>query len=189
MSGCGTRIVLRGQKPLALCDRCPCFGSLFPPLAALTFAASSIICAFGLASAAPRSPYRHLELCGIALYFVWIMRKQKTDFQDSVSFSLSFTSLSLASTIEITFSSTSRTTAGCRQLLLMALMTDFWSSSIFAVVVISSPFCHRGAGIFRARIACIFGSRAAAGCQRKRDDQCKHQQQSQRGQNLHEFLH
>ena len=67
MSGCGTRIVLRGQKPLALCDRCPCFGSLFPPLAALTFAASSIICAFGLASAAPRSPYRHLELCGIAI--------------------------------------------------------------------------------------------------------------------------
>ncbi|MFR4668076.1 MAG: hypothetical protein ACLT8A_15345 [Subdoligranulum sp.] len=58
----------------------PCFGaksprtlrpllpaSLFPPLAALTLAASSIICAFGLASAAPRSPYRHLELCGIAL--------------------------------------------------------------------------------------------------------------------------
>ena len=69
MSGCGTRIVLRGQKSLALCDRCPCFGSLFPPLAALTFAASSIICAFGLASAAPRSPYRHLELCGIALTF------------------------------------------------------------------------------------------------------------------------
>ncbi|MFZ2702388.1 MAG: hypothetical protein WAX70_06195, partial [Gemmiger qucibialis] len=51
----------------ALCDRCPCFGSLFPPLAALTFAASSIICAFGLASAAPCSPYRHLELCGVAL--------------------------------------------------------------------------------------------------------------------------
>ena len=69
MSGCGTRIVLRGQKPLTLCDRCPCFGSLFPPLAALTFAASSIICAFGLASAAPRSPYRHFELCGIAQYF------------------------------------------------------------------------------------------------------------------------
>ena len=67
MSGCGTRIVLRGQKPLALCDRCRCFGSLFPPLAALTFAASSIICAFGLAASAPRSPYRHLELCGIAL--------------------------------------------------------------------------------------------------------------------------
>ena len=67
MSGCGTRIVLRGQKPLALCDRCPCFGSLFPPLAALTFAAFSIICAFGLASAAPRSPYQHLELCGIAI--------------------------------------------------------------------------------------------------------------------------
>ena len=44
-------------------------GSLFPPLAALTFAASSIICAFGLAAAASRSPYRHLELCGIALVF------------------------------------------------------------------------------------------------------------------------
>ena len=58
-----------GQKPLALCDHCPCFGSLYPPLAALTFAASSIICAFGLASAAPRSPYRHLELCGIAFTF------------------------------------------------------------------------------------------------------------------------
>ena len=66
MSGCGTRIVLREQKPLALCDRCPCFGSLYPPLAALTFAASSIICAFGLADAAPRSPYRRLELCGVA---------------------------------------------------------------------------------------------------------------------------
>ncbi len=74
MSGCGTRIVLRGQKPLALCDRCPCFGSLFPPLAALTFAASSIICAFGLAAAAPRSPYRHLELCGIALTFIFALK-------------------------------------------------------------------------------------------------------------------
>ncbi|MCI6220973.1 MAG: hypothetical protein PUF35_08275 [Subdoligranulum sp.] len=30
---------------------------------------SSIICAFGLAAAAPRSPYRHLELCGIAIKF------------------------------------------------------------------------------------------------------------------------
>ena len=29
----------------------------------------SIICAFGLAAAAPRSPYRHLELCGITLNF------------------------------------------------------------------------------------------------------------------------
>ena len=47
----------------------PLLRSLFPPLAALTFAASSIICAFGLASAAPRSPYRHLELCGIVLAF------------------------------------------------------------------------------------------------------------------------
>ena len=74
MSGCGTRIVLRGQKPLALCDRCPCFGSLHPPLAALTFAAQSIICAFGLAAAAPRSPYRHLELCGIALKSLGIQK-------------------------------------------------------------------------------------------------------------------
>jgi len=31
---------------------------------------SSIICAFGLATAAPRSPYRHLELCGIALVII-----------------------------------------------------------------------------------------------------------------------
>ncbi|WP_418797238.1 hypothetical protein, partial [Phascolarctobacterium faecium] len=43
---------------------------------------SSIICAFGLASAAPRSPYRHLELCGIALgstvfYFVIMLRSVK----------------------------------------------------------------------------------------------------------------
>ncbi len=30
-------------------------------------AMAAYICAFGLASAAPRSPYRHLELCGIAL--------------------------------------------------------------------------------------------------------------------------
>jgi len=30
----------------------------------------SIICAFGLAAAAPRSPYRHLELCGIALIII-----------------------------------------------------------------------------------------------------------------------
>ncbi|MFZ2203396.1 MAG: hypothetical protein WAV39_03130, partial [Gemmiger qucibialis] len=56
---------------------CPCFGSLFPPLAALTFAASSIICAFGLASAAPRSPYRHLELCGIALTLFNIITGQR----------------------------------------------------------------------------------------------------------------
>ncbi|MFR4665764.1 MAG: hypothetical protein ACLT8A_02775 [Subdoligranulum sp.] len=33
---------------------------------------SSIICAFGLASAAPRSPYRHLELCGIAFIFLYV---------------------------------------------------------------------------------------------------------------------
>ena len=86
MSGCGTRIVLRGQKPLALCDRCPCFGSLFPPLAALTFAASSIICAFGLAAAAPRSPYRHLELCGIALDFFFLQFFQFPHFLFSHSF-------------------------------------------------------------------------------------------------------
>ncbi len=61
MSGCGTRIVLRGQKPLALCDRCPCFGSLFPPLAALTFAASSIIEHFGNADAVPQPPKRCLS--------------------------------------------------------------------------------------------------------------------------------
>ena len=64
MSGCGTRIVLRG-KLLALCDRC-LLRFAVPPLAALTFAASSIIYALCFASAAPRSPYRHLELCGIA---------------------------------------------------------------------------------------------------------------------------
>ena len=32
---------------------------------------SSIICAFGLASAAPRLPYRHLELCGIAFIILY----------------------------------------------------------------------------------------------------------------------
>ncbi|WP_270762627.1 hypothetical protein, partial [Gemmiger qucibialis] len=48
----------------------------FPPLAALTFAASSIICAFGLAAAAPRSPYRHLELCGIALRLCQLFQAQ-----------------------------------------------------------------------------------------------------------------
>ncbi|MFR4957759.1 MAG: hypothetical protein ACLTC5_03240, partial [Subdoligranulum sp.] len=39
---------------------------------------SSIICAFGLASAAPRSPYRHLELCGIALIEMikWAIRQE-----------------------------------------------------------------------------------------------------------------
>ena len=61
ISGCGTRIVLRGQKPLALCDRCPCFGSLFPPLAVLTFAASSIIEHFGNADAVPQLPERCLS--------------------------------------------------------------------------------------------------------------------------------
>ncbi|MFZ2474146.1 MAG: hypothetical protein WAW66_03855 [Gemmiger qucibialis] len=31
---------------------------------------SRIICAFGLASAAPRSPYRHVELGGIAITII-----------------------------------------------------------------------------------------------------------------------
>ena len=35
---------------------------------------SSIICAFGLAAAAPRPPYRHLELCGIALTLYLLFR-------------------------------------------------------------------------------------------------------------------
>ncbi|WP_462339028.1 hypothetical protein, partial [Gemmiger formicilis] len=51
----------------------------------------SIICAFGLAAVAPRSPYRHLELCGIALelcsiakkmafaYFVWLFYQRKSN--------------------------------------------------------------------------------------------------------------
>ncbi|MFQ9439506.1 MAG: hypothetical protein ACLR1L_11185, partial [Subdoligranulum sp.] len=38
---------------------------------------SSIICAFGLASAVPRSPYRHLELCGIAFVFIIQSRQSK----------------------------------------------------------------------------------------------------------------
>ncbi len=45
----------------------PLLRLLFPPLAALTFAASSIICAFRLASAAPLLAVSALELCGIAL--------------------------------------------------------------------------------------------------------------------------
>ncbi|MFZ2720779.1 MAG: hypothetical protein WAY38_02700 [Gemmiger qucibialis] len=46
---------------------------------------SSIICAFGLASAAPRSPYRHLELCGIALMLFDKIRKKRSlsSFQQS----------------------------------------------------------------------------------------------------------
>ncbi len=39
----------------------------YRPVAKMLDKTSSIICAFGLASAAPRSPYRHLELCGVAL--------------------------------------------------------------------------------------------------------------------------
>jgi hypothetical protein len=88
MSGCGTRIVLREQKPLALCDRCPCFGSLYPPLAALTFAAQSIICAFGLAAAAPRSPYRHLELCGIAIDLTDALKEARPDAYNDLVHSL-----------------------------------------------------------------------------------------------------
>ena len=67
MSGCGTRIVLRGQKPpRTLRPLPPASVRCFRHWRRSPFAASSIICAFGLASAAPRSPYRHLELCGIA---------------------------------------------------------------------------------------------------------------------------
>jgi len=42
---------------------------------------SSIICAFGLASAAPRSPYRHLELCGIALNGALVPDQDKDKFE------------------------------------------------------------------------------------------------------------
>ncbi|MFZ2594372.1 MAG: hypothetical protein WAX11_01150, partial [Gemmiger qucibialis] len=42
---------------------------------------SSIICAFGLASAAPRSPYRHLELCGIAGIFARFVHKSNLSAQ------------------------------------------------------------------------------------------------------------
>ena len=64
MSGCSTRIVLQG-KALALCDRCP----LLPVRCFRHWRRSPCIqyyLRFGLASAAPRSPYRYLELCGIA---------------------------------------------------------------------------------------------------------------------------
>ena len=56
-----------GQKAPRTLRPLPLLRFAVSATAALTFAASSIICAFGLASAAPRSPYRHLELCGIAL--------------------------------------------------------------------------------------------------------------------------
>ncbi|MCI6221110.1 MAG: hypothetical protein MR640_06595 [Subdoligranulum sp.] len=39
---------------------------------------SSIICAFGLASAATRSPYRHLELCGVALNLLSVPSSRET---------------------------------------------------------------------------------------------------------------
>ena len=47
---------------------------------------SSIICAFGLASAAPRSPYRHLELCGIALE----ISNEELGIGDGVGFIMDF---------------------------------------------------------------------------------------------------
>jgi len=47
---------------------------------------SSIICAFGLASAAPRSSYRHLELYGIALDFFFLQFFQFSHFLFSHSF-------------------------------------------------------------------------------------------------------
>ena len=69
MSGCGTRIVHRGQKPHSA-TAAPTSGSLHPPLAALTCCSISIICAFGLASAVPRSPYRHQIIRIAHLIFV-----------------------------------------------------------------------------------------------------------------------
>ena len=57
-----------GAKAPALCDRCPASISLFPPLAALTFAASSIICAFGSICRTSLA-VSALKLCGIAPYF------------------------------------------------------------------------------------------------------------------------
>ena len=67
LSGLGILLALCGMTVLIFRRVSPI---IVGPLAALTFAASSIICAFGLASAAPRSPYRHLELCGIALTII-----------------------------------------------------------------------------------------------------------------------
>ena len=48
----------------------------YPLYTAVTLLISLIIfCAFGLAAAAPRSPYRHLELCGIALIFTHFIQQ------------------------------------------------------------------------------------------------------------------
>ncbi|MCI6071718.1 MAG: hypothetical protein PUF35_02840 [Subdoligranulum sp.] len=48
---------------------------------------SSIICAFGLASAAPRSPYLHLELCGIAQGFLTQNPAAFVEIDDTFDFS------------------------------------------------------------------------------------------------------
>ena len=65
MSGCGTRIVLGGKSP-SHSATAALLRFAVSATGGAHLAASSIICAFGLASAAPRSLYRHLELCGIA---------------------------------------------------------------------------------------------------------------------------
>ena len=60
------RIVLRRQKRLALCDRCPCCDSLFQPLVALTLqypvlsALSASICRISLAVSAFRIMWYYL---------------------------------------------------------------------------------------------------------------------------------
>ncbi len=56
-------------KPLYYLAACLHWWNPLAWLAFRQFEQSSIICAFGLAAAAPRSPYRHLELCGIAIKF------------------------------------------------------------------------------------------------------------------------
>ena len=48
----------------------------------------SIICAFGLASAAPRSPYRHLELCGIAIDLTDALKEARPEVYNDLVHSL-----------------------------------------------------------------------------------------------------
>jgi len=73
MSGCGTRIVLRGQKPLALCDRCPCFGSLFPPLAALTLCSIQYYLRFWLGICRTSLAVSALRIMRYCLYSLFII--------------------------------------------------------------------------------------------------------------------
>ncbi|MFR4668204.1 MAG: hypothetical protein ACLT8A_16045 [Subdoligranulum sp.] len=67
MSGCGTRIVLRGQKPSHSATAAPASVRCFRHWRRSPLQHPVLSALFGLAAAAPRSPYRHLELCGIAL--------------------------------------------------------------------------------------------------------------------------